>query len=65
MGGEGRASGASGAAREALFTAPPGPRRRISAAAGGRRHVLEGAPRRSARLNGDPSPAHLGAYDCG
>jgi acyl dehydratase len=65
MGGEGQASGAPGAAPEVLFTAPWGPGRHIPAAAGGRRHVLEGAPRRSARLNGDPSPAHLGAYDCG
>ena len=65
MGGEGRASGAPGAARKVFFTTPRGPRRHIPAAAGGRRHVLEEAPRRSARLDGGPSPAHLDAYDCG
>jgi len=65
MGGEGRASGAPGAARKVFFTTPRGPRRHIPAAAGGRRYVLEEAPRRLARLDGGPSPAHLDAYDCG
>jgi len=65
MGSKGRASGAPGAAPEVLITTPRGPRRRIPAAASGRRHALEEAPRRSARFDGGPSPAHPGAYDCG
>jgi hypothetical protein len=66
MGGEGRASGVPGAAPEVPFTAPHlGPGHRIPAAAGGRRHVLDEAPRRSTRLDGGPSPAHHGPHDCG
>jgi hypothetical protein len=66
MGGERRASGAPSAAPGMLSTAlPRDPGRRTPAAAGGRRNVLEEAPRRSARLHGVPSPVLLDAYDCG